>query len=439
MASRPANDSDGLIGLVLGVQRLTTTWRGYIASTLCGAIVGGLVLYWAQRYFATTVSLSQIRPLIKARDFDRARKLLERRLKSEPDDQESLLILAGVLLGQGEEDKCLEYLGKIPDKTAWAIEARYREGMVFRGRGLALKAEDAWARCLAVDATANEYMSPFAREAVVSLLTLYMFQMRVYDSTQLVWDWYRRAPSNDRARALIALVHMEYSPPPVDERKTALEQFVSMEKDDYLSRRALGRLHVELGLDDTTGRNLLKQCVDEQPEDVENWAAFLWCLTEQGDLESAQAAVARLPARANDNPELWRLRGLVHEMAQQWLDAARSFREAQSLEPWNREAYAHLAHVLRLQGDVPQADRFAQRVKELAEVEEKLRSVNLALEGSQGRPDAASCIALGELYEKRNRFEEARAWYEETLRLDPESAQANEAIVRLGRSKLLLK
>ena len=78
-------------------------------------------------------------------------------------------------------------------------------------------------------------------------------------------------------------------------------------------------------------------------------------------------------------------------------------------------------------------------VKELAEVEKQLQSVDLALEGSQGRPDAASCFTLGELYEKRNHFEEARAWYEETLRLEPEYAQANEAIGRLGRSKLLLK
>ena len=46
---------------------------------------------------------------------------------------------------------------------------------------------------------------------------------------------------------------------------------------------------------------------------------------------------------------------------------------------------------------------------------------------------------FGEYYDQRGQAEQARAWYEETLRLNPDHVEAAKALVRLGRSELLLR
>ena len=147
----------------------------------------------------------------------------------------------------------------------------------------------------------------------------------------------------------------------------------------------------------------------------------------------AETVLTDLPRGAEKNGELWELRGLVHELKEQWQDAARCFRQAVSLEPWRRKAQSHLVNVLRRQDDTTGAEVHAERAKELFEIEERLATATHWMATTNMHPAAGSSFEIGDLYEKRGQAEEARAWYVEALRLDPKNEAARIGLSRLGR------
>ncbi len=404
-------------------------------TTLAVSAAGASLLVVAHWCFAPAPRLGHIQTLINARDYDEGQRLLERLLRRQPGNYQARLMLAGMLVERERRESAIEHLLRIPDTADWAIEARFREGWLVRQSGRAIEAERAWLRCLALDASFNRSeMSPAARSATVELLGLYIVQRRERDGRRLIWNWYGRVPQEDRAHAAIALVALEFNPgPPAEQIAAELESFVASNPQDNHSRQALGRMYVELGREEE-GRDLLQACVDEQPDDLESMTAYLWCLTEQGDLEAAQVVLARLPDAADEDPDLWPLRGIVHELAKEWQDAEHCFRRSLSLEPWRRESHAHLANMLRRQGEVAAAQEHERRANELHEVDQQLRNAAQSLRNSLARPNVASCLMLGELYEKRGQTQEARAWYDETLRLQPRHAVAQAAIERLSRA-----
>jgi tetratricopeptide (TPR) repeat protein len=190
---------------------------------------------------------------------------------------------------------------------------------------------------------------------------------------------------------------------------------------------------VELGQDQHQGLELLRAALQQRPGDVLTYVDYVWCLVELGDLPAAQAALAQMPEGADQNGELWHLRGLVHELEGQWRDAAQCFQKSLNLEPWRREAHAHLVNVMKRLENAAAADEHERRAKELFEAEERLASAAQQMATKQLQPGPESTFHIAELQERRRRIDEARAWYAETVRLDAHHAAAQEGLARLGR------
>ena len=410
-------------------------WKGYAATGILSAVVGGLGTLLAYNFYAVpTMSLDDLQKMVGRGDFDAAVPQLRRFLRRDPANGRARLIFAGALAGQDQHDAAIEAYRAIPDRSFWAVEARFREGLLeLRPFGRAAKAEELWKKCLDLDEAGDaNTISPMGQAATVELLTIYLFQHRKADARELIWRWHRRASPENRGRAVIALLALEFgpAPAPADLLKN-LEACVAADPNDQYSRRALARAYVELGDKEEAGLKLLEDLVRAHPENLGHWAAYLSGLAERGDVEAMRSVVEKLPPEADGDLECWQLRGMMHEMSQQWTEAAACFTKALGFEPSRRELHSHLGYVLRRGDDLEQAAKYERSASELGAAEERLHVAYEQLTATQSRPVAESAYMLGELYEKRARMREARAWYEEALRLMPNHVQAGEAIDRV--------
>jgi tetratricopeptide (TPR) repeat protein len=408
-----------------------------MATVVFSATVGSLGALLAVRLFATpTLSLDQLQTMVGRGDSDAAIPQLKQYLRRDRTNSRAHLILAGAYHAQENYDEAIEHLLVIPDRSIWAVEARVREGMVrLRAFGQAVQAESLWEKAVAIDEVADPTsISEMGRSATVELLTLYLFQHRKRDASAVIWRWHGRASPENRSRAALALLALEFGPgPAANDRIADLEKWSNTDSTDASSRRALGRAYVELGSKAESGLAMLRDLVNSYPQDIDNWVVYLTALAEYGDVNTMRDVVASLPPAANQSADCWQQRGMMHEMSQQWNEAADCFLKALEYEPTRPETCAHLSYVLRRCNQTERALKYEQLGNELNAVEDQLHSAYDHLTASQARPDGASAYRLGELYEKRGHLREARVWYEDAARLRPNDQQAGEAMDRVGK------
>jgi tetratricopeptide (TPR) repeat protein len=413
------------------------SWKGYAATSILSAAIGSVVTLLAYRYYATpTMGLDDVQKMVGRGDFDSAIPELKRHLRRDRANSRAHLILAGALTGTNDHAAALEHLQVIPDRSIWAVEARFREGLLqLRPFGRAGMAESLWKKALEIDEAADPTsISPMGRAATVELLTLYIHQHRQREAADLVWRWHGRATAENRGRAAIALLALEFGPGPLPADRIAdLENWIAADPSDVKSRRALGRAYVEMGNKAESGLAILKELVDSEPNDLDHWATYLSALAEHGDVDTMREAVKNLPPAADNDVDCWRLRGMMHEMSQQWHEATECFLKALEFDASRREVYAHISYVLRRAGDLERAMKFEQSGSDLNAAEDQLHIAYEQLTASQSRPVAESAYQLGELYEKRGRLREARVWYEDAVRLKPDYQQAGEAFDRVRK------
>jgi len=410
-------------------------WKGYAVTGILSALVGGFGAVVAFKLYASpTVNLNELQKMVAHKDYDGAVPQLRRFLRREPTNARAHLILAGAFTGQENHAAALEHLRAVPDQSLWGTEARFREGLVqLRPLGYAAKAEALWLKCLELDESADsETISPMAQAATVELLTLYIFQHRKRDAREVVLRWHRRATPENRGRAALALLALEFGPGPVPSDLLAdLEKWTATDPNDEASRRALGRAYVELASKEEAGLTLLKGLIEKNSSNMQNWIAYMSSLVEQGDVATLRSVAGRLPEAAARDVECWQLRGIMHEMSQEWPEAADCFIKGIELEPSRRELHSHLAFVSRRGGNLEHAEKFDKSSGDLGSVEDQLHVAYEQLTITQARPVAESAFLLGDLYEKRGRFDEARIWYEDALRLNPNHAAASEGLDRI--------
>jgi tetratricopeptide (TPR) repeat protein len=396
-----------------------------------------LVTVWFVWRQARGITLDEIQAVIAARDAARAEQLLDGYLESDPDDSRAHLMLAGVLASRNDVTGALQHLGRVPDSSEWGVESRYREGSLHRQLHRAAAAEQAWSRCIRADAAMQTEAREIAHESVVQLVILYSVQGRGAAIEQVLWSWHERLPRPQRIRALVALLNVQFgSATAAQTAVPELEKFVRADREDYESRRALGRLLVAQEGQAANGRKLLEECIAAQPTHTETLRAYLDGLIALGDLPAARETIARLPDSARDSAELWHLKGWIHQLSEEWEPAVEALQNSIHKVPNNHEVLTRLAESLRRMNRDADAEQHDRMARELVAAEQQLRSVNdlfLATEGLIGHIDTLSAFTVGELYERFGRVREARAWYEETLRRDDKYADAHEALDRLRK------
>ena len=102
-----------------------------------------------------------------------------------------------------------------------------------------------------------------------------------------------------------------------------------------------------------------------RPDDVAVRRTALEILYQKGDREAIKAAVAHLPAGADDDAELWKFRGLACEWRGDMPGEAEAFRRAVSLDPAEGEYLYKLGVAEQRAGQPEQAAQHLRRSQEL--------------------------------------------------------------------------
>lgn len=252
------------------------------------------------------------------------------------------------------------------------------------------------------------------------------------------------APENVEARKLLARVNLRLRRPDVAMQLLTAAQQTGVEDPeiDALLVPALAAVDGK-----AAARAQIDRMVAAKPNDVEELrrAASLYAL--QREFDQARSTLARaLKLREGDPATLMALARIEH-VAGQGKAAVEAAQQAVSADPENASARMLLAQLAAANGDLPGAIEQLEYVRAkdanaaearimlasayLRQQDEKSADAVISELQSAGKSKFAVANALGKLYATRGRLQEARGWFQDAARLEPDNPQPQLNVARM--------
>jgi thioredoxin-like negative regulator of GroEL len=372
-------------------------WRRPVLGTVAAAAIAlGLAWYW--RETRELPSLATVAGWMVLERYAEAEPALREHLRRRPDDGEARTMLARLLAARGDSLGCARELRSVPSWWPTKAEARYREGQTYLRIDRARDAEAAWLALLKRD----QPRAPPAifRDTCLELLRLYAIEDRWEDSAPIIWNAYDHAAPADRALWLIIGLRSELERVAHSETIVPLRRYVAADPDDGEALRALARAEQALGLAAEAAAHF-QLCLERHPADTRAWRDYLALLRAQGDRDAFLAALARAPAAAESEPQLWLYRGLQREWRGDLESAARLYRQAEARNPFVVEYHYRLALAEGRLGRKNAAAKQHERARQLREARSRLPALVMgyldARDQRGGPADASLATALERL------------------------------------------
>jgi Flp pilus assembly protein TadD len=301
----------------------------------------GLNAWWAWRDVRPVADLPTVTNWIGQERLAEAEWALRERLRRSPHDGEALALLARLQAARGDMLGCGRTLRRVP--FWWPTRARllFMEGQAFKSVDRMADAETAWKELSEFDPL-HPMPDDLVAKAVMELLELYALEERWEEARRLIWRAYDRAEPPDRPSLLVMRMRTELERIAPATSVVKLRRFVAAAPEDWEARRALALAEHATG-NDREATRLMQACMEERPEDPRGWRDYLKLLHEQGNLDSLDQALARVPAAAADDPAVLRSRAIVQEQRGDWEDAAGTYRRLLDKEKANGESLFRLA------------------------------------------------------------------------------------------------
>lgn len=319
-------------------------WIARAAFWAASAGMIALNAWWLWADFAPTPELRPLRGLVDARRYDEAEPPLRERLRLSPNDDESRMLLARILAGREQLVACARELHRVPFWSPRKAEALFLEGQAYLDAGLARPAEAALRRCVE-DEALHPTPADFHKAATELLIELLVTEERWSDAQDVVWAMYDRVGPADRPAALVMWFRAEVER--IDPKATVdrLRKYAAADPGDVEARRALAKVEQALGRDDEA-RRLMQACLAARPDDPRVWRDWLKILKASDDTKGMAEAIARLPASAENDPEILEYRGMIREAAGDMPGAEEAYRRAVEGKPFDEDFHYRLALVL---------------------------------------------------------------------------------------------
>lgn len=332
-----------------------------LASTLAALALAWLAWDWLR----PIPDPREIAALARAGAFAEAEALARRRVRIDPVDPGSRLLLAQLLVepasaeapGSGrdpglEEPRLLEALETL-EAARFADRRMAAEAALWRGKALfGLRrydaAERAWVEAIGLD--------PTVPEAGWGLLEMYYLQGRPHAARTLALRLFETEPDpRDRAQLLLELVRQDAQPTAPGSLVPYFEPAVARNPGEVRAGLALGLALVrDARVDEGIAR--LRRSVDEHPGDPDAWAALLAGLDDGGRVDDLAGTLDRLPEGLAADPRFAEARGRAAQEARDWSAAAEHYRRALEARPHEPRLEFRLARVLRQAGEAGPAD-----------------------------------------------------------------------------------
>ncbi len=377
---------------------------------------------WALRA-ATPPSLEAIEAAAKAQRWDVVERGLNQWLQAHPDDGKARVMFGLLLVAQQRDPEARRVLEPVAESDPERGRARAMLGELAIRRHDAAAAERAFRDAASRDPSAIE-----PRQRLVYLLSL---QQRTGEARDVLWQLYRitRDP-----RLLIDLV-LELWAVETDIRGLGsdLKAFLDHTPSDPFLRRAWG-LSLLLRGQAAEARPHLEAAATALSGDPVGRFALAECLLTLGQFEGDATILGDCPETSADASRWWVFRGRIEEARGQAEAAFESFRHAVDENPDSLEARHRLAQALIRRGDGAEARSQLDRVETIKARDAAIRREHETLRRNGFDADPETFERLGRLCRDAGLTAEARAWFEQAIRVDPTRRPAQLALADLAET-----
>jgi len=204
-----------------------------------------------------------------------------------------------------------------------------------------------------------------------------------------------------------------------------VETCLSAVPDDPIMRLGPARMAIINGREEEAEKTL-RTIIDCDDTQIEAHARLGAILLEKPDDTEFLRWHADLPASADGHPGVWHVRGLWARRNGQHDAAVRCFLEAVLRNPNHSSANYQLSQALVSVGEASDAEPFAERSRQLSQLDYFLSEL-------KGMNDLEMMRKTVELAEQLGRYWEAVGWCYVALYIEPGSAWAKPAVIRLDR------
>lgn len=345
-------------------------WPSRIVVIASIALVG-FNAWWYWRDHRSVADLPTINGWLGRERFELAEPALREHLRRSSHDGEARTMLGRLLAARGDYLGCARQLEQVPVWWPTKVEALYRAGQAYLIANRAKDAEAAWRQAIADDPL-HPGPPDVVHDASLELLKLYSTEDRWEELREVLWDAYERANPADHLTLLSMRIRSEMERIAPEVVVGQLERYLAADPTDWMAVRALARAELALGRKDKA-RQHFEAFVAARPDDPRGWRDYLTMLYDQGDLDAWHALLARVPASAESEPEIWRFRGLKKERAGDWYGAAEDYRQALERNPFLAAAHYRLAMVEERMGNREKAAEHRKQTEILREARNDLR------------------------------------------------------------------
>jgi tetratricopeptide (TPR) repeat protein len=359
----------------------STISRLPLFTAFLGMSLLGFNAWWYWRDNRSITDLKTIATWLAREQYALADTTLREHLRRSPHDGEVRTMLARLLAAQGDYIGCARQLHEIAPWWPTKVDALYREGQAYLIANRAKDAETAWLK-----ATEDDPLHPgppdIVHDASLELLKLYSTEERWEELHKILWAAYERASPQDHLTLLSMRIRSEMERIAPEVSIVQLERYIAADPTDWEALRALARAKLSLGRKEEADRHF-QACIESRPDDPRGWRDYLTMLHDLGELEAWTALLARVPASAESEPEIWRFRGLQKEKAGEWTGAAEDYRKALALNPFLTAVHYRLGMVEERLGHRDAAAEHRKQTETLREARNDLRMAYIDLNNAE--------------------------------------------------------
>jgi tetratricopeptide (TPR) repeat protein len=365
-----------------------------------------------RRWAAIEVALAQ-------RRWAEAEAQLRRWVQAHPDDGRAWLRLGGVLGFQGQDDAAERAFQRVKvSDGAWAV------AQMLIGEG-AIKRHDLPAAERAFWAVAEkEPAAVDPRRRLVYLLTL---TQRPEEAKTILSELYDLTGDLRHVATLVGM-----ATPEGDTRDLAreLEVFYKHTPDDPWMGRAWGLMLLRVGRG-AEARPHLEAAAAAFENDPAGELALAECQIATADLDAAEKTLGPgSPAKRPDQEaRWWFLRGDLHDARGHTALALASWQHTLAIDPRNRAAHYRVGQALISLGRSEEARPHLEQVETLRV--QGVQRINALDRFMRGERSAALAEELGVLCRETGLLAEARCWFGESFKLDPNRSEVRSALRNL--------
>jgi tetratricopeptide (TPR) repeat protein len=432
------------------IGRLPNVIGMLAAVVLC---VSGIIAIVNWRAAGPAPSLDEIRALARARQFDRARSLLQRYLQSYPKNARARLLMASLATepADAHPSLALAHLNAIrPESPRQAAMVKLYEGKAHYQEGRYDLAETCWTEAMRLD--------PLVPEAGWMLVDLLDKESRTAEAHRLGMRIHEIEPDpRDKVRILLEMSRIDIEAPDPLSQVQLFESLVKEHPEFLPLSLTLGQALIRANRSGD-GLEVLEGALKRYSDSPEAWDAWLTGLYQASEADKLAHEFARLPSSLAGDPRFAKHEAMIAQIARDWPKAVHAYRRAFAFEPFNWGVCYRLRFVLRQAGEVAELERinriydaykyahkqmhgsFFERFEPGETPDFRAEDFNrargayyetLSIKTLGVTPHPALYQRLADLREKMGRFDEARAWHRLVVRDSPNDPVSLAALERL--------